>query len=125
MAKTGSTRQPKTGRQLFRPKLKELPEQCASCPFKDGNDKEWGDVHKRLAAASGVEKPLDPRISRWKVRDEIINGFSGDFFCHGTAYNYDMTRRPMSEARQCPGATKLFVESDPRSVVKRVKNRKD
>lgn len=32
----------KTGRQLFLPKYRELAEQCASCPFKDGNDKEWG-----------------------------------------------------------------------------------
>lgn len=102
-------------RQLFRPKLKELSEQCASCPFRNKNHKAWTAVVNRLAEASGVE-PNSPLIARAMIRGEASR--FGDFICHCTAYNPDMTLRDPSEHRQCPGATEWFRTHLPLGVLK-------
>jgi len=44
----------KNPRALWLPKLKELPEQCASCPFREDNDREFGEVMQRLADSRGL-----------------------------------------------------------------------
>lgn len=96
-------------RQFWMPRLRPMEQQCASCPFKDGNDKEFGAIHRRLAAAAGVPvHPVSVLTSRMRVRADIANAPSGDFICHSSAYTPEMTRRPMTQARQCPGATEFY-----------------
>jgi hypothetical protein len=99
------------GRSLWRPKLKEVAKQCDSCPFRDGNDKEFGEYLTKLRNSFGFvgpAKPFDILYARRQVTSE--RRFSGDFACHHTAYHPDMTPRDPSEHRQCPGASKLFRE---------------
>ena len=96
-------------RSLWRPKLPEVP-QCVSCPFRAGNDKEFGEI---VAKLQRLPLAAIPPFLIWHARMRIKEDlkFSGDFICHGTAYHKDMTRRPMKEARQCPGATEFFRAS--------------
>lgn len=97
-------------RDLFIPKLPEMPLQCASCPFREGNDITWGIIVRKLAMFGGVGKPNAARARRL-IRLETTR--IGDFICHGTAYNADMSFRSAVEHRQCPGATKWFRGSHP------------
>lgn len=98
------------GRRLWRPKLRELPQQCASCPFREGNDKEWMEVLNRLAKANG--EPEVTKLRAHQARAQILEETSklGDFMCHGSVYDQEMDRRPPSEHRQCPGATQWHKE---------------
>lgn len=99
----------KDHRKLWRPKRPEIPEQCLSCPFREGNDAEFGAVLNKLRAASGIagkSTTCDIAFARQGVRDDLSH--SGDFVCHGTAYTPDMKPKPKEEWRQCPGATKFF-----------------
>jgi hypothetical protein len=41
----------KARRKFWMPKRKELPSQCASCPFRTGNDAEFGVIVQRLKGA--------------------------------------------------------------------------
>lgn len=92
--------------------------QCPSCPFAKGNDKEFGAVMTKLARAHGEENPVPLSVSRAMVRMEISN-MGGDFVCHFTAYNIDdMSLKPRTEHRQCPGATKWFKEHAPTNLSK-------
>lgn len=94
-------------RALFRPKLPELPEQCVSCPFRSGNDKEFSEICVRLAMTRPEDGPPAPvTVARARIRMETT--LRGEFICHGTAYTRDMALRPQSDHKQCPGATKWF-----------------
>jgi hypothetical protein len=104
------------------PKRKEMSKQCASCPFKDGNNEEFGRVMKTLA----VHHDIDPRTvdvdeSRYLVRKDVES--MGDFICHETAYDFlnHMTMLPEARNKQCPGATKFHRDVIERKWAKRKK----
>ena len=91
-------------RDLWTPKRSELAQQCASCPFRKGNDAEFGvivDKLNRLYSSDGTVEQV-----RFSVEHSLEHG--GDFACHLTAYTETMGRRPPHEHRQCPGATAAF-----------------
>ncbi len=95
-------------RQMWRPKLPEVAVQCASCPFREGNDDEFRAVLKKMLGASVLtEEGLQD------VRDEIKESlqYSGDFICHHTALKVGGELRPLQDRRQCPGATAWFRSS--------------
>ncbi len=95
-------------RAVWMPRYKELETACASCPFGEGNDKEWAAKVKQLADKAGEENPADPRMARNRIKSELANAPSGDFICHGSAYDTEMDRRDMKQARQCPGASAYY-----------------
>lgn len=97
---------------MFRPKLKELDEQCPSCPFRKDNPVEFGEIVARLREKHGIPgtpHPMDVLKSRMEVRQTGLQ--TGDFICHCTAYDKDMNEKPASSHRQCPGATAAFRAS--------------
>lgn len=107
----------KTGRELFRPKFPEVEQQCPSCPFLEGNDKEFGAVVARLRKQQGIEGKPAKRDIGW-ARISIMcdaQGSGGNFMCHCSVYDRDMWVRPMKEWRQCAGATKAYRNSLPGS----------
>jgi hypothetical protein len=96
---------------LWKPKLEELPESCRSCPFRANNNKEFGEVVTRLRNSFGMKgkaSKMDIAFARFGIYDDVKK--SGDFICHGTTYNVDMTRKDCSNHRQCAGATKYYRE---------------
>lgn len=97
-------------RTFWRPKRPEVPAQCISCPFRTGNDKEFGDILKKLAIGLNHKRKVGPKTiiaARFRVKMECHE--QGDFVCHGTAYEADVTtQRPVTEQRQCVGATEWF-----------------
>ncbi len=97
-------------RQLWTPKRKEMPEQCASCPFRTGNDAEFGLVIAKLCEASGERMTaVTADMARFKLKLETET--LGDFICHQSAYDKDMAMRPPVDWRQCPGATRHHKDS--------------
>lgn len=98
------------GRSLFRPKHKEVNEQCVSCPFRAGNDKEFGKILDKLAELHGVKRN-STKFSRLMVLQEAT--INGEFVCHYTAYNTDWSSKDQSEHRQCVGATQWFKTHAP------------
>lgn len=101
-------------RKLWQPRRPQLPAQCASCPFHKDNDAEFSVIVNRLRKKEGM-KPVVPhsktvKEARSRVRLELLCLGTGEFLCHGTVYGEDMTIKPMSEHRQCPGAAKFFRE---------------
>jgi hypothetical protein len=95
-------------RELWRPKMPELSEQCVSCPFRNDNDAELAEVMGKLREKHGIKgkvKKRDVAYLRYKVLTEDI-AHTGDFACHHTAYDYanGMQDKPRSAHRQCPGA---------------------
>ena len=99
----------KEARALWQPKYPELPEACASCPFRKDNEVEFGVIVGRLQKMFGV--PVDMGrmavfYARHTIEDDVRN--RGDFYCHGTVYNKDMSERDPSERRQCKGASDYY-----------------
>lgn len=97
-------------RDAWRPKRKET-EQCASCPFRDGNNKEFGAVVRALKKAAGMDPDKGNTVhqARMMVHMDVVGpGGRGDFVCHATAYGPEMKPRDPSEHRQCPGATAAY-----------------
>jgi hypothetical protein len=95
-------------RALFKPKRPEMPAQCASCPFLEGNTEQFKAICDRIAASSG-EGPVSLRQvagARRRIRFEVLR--NGDFYCHSSVYNADLSMRPTDEWLQCPGATRVF-----------------
>lgn len=93
-------------RKTWRPKMPEKGEMCSSCPFRQDNDKEFGDVAQRLQKSQGKSKWVDLAHARDSIREECQ--VRGDFACHGTVYNRNMTLRPQHEHRQCAGAAVYY-----------------
>jgi hypothetical protein len=91
-------------RKLWRPKLKEVAKQCSSCPFRIGNDKEFGAIVSKLKGKKASRSLI--AHTRLEVRMELEH--TGDFACHYTVYYDDMTMRPLTERRQCLGASAIF-----------------
>lgn len=95
-------------RQLWRPKRAQLEEQCTSCPFRDGNNVEFGAIVQRLCAIVGEPfSALNIESARQRIRAEATQ--FGDFICHHTVYNTDMSLKSDGAQRQCPGASATFV----------------
>lgn len=99
----------KAMRKCFLPKMKEVSEQCASCPFRIGNDEEFRAILTKLRASKGLPGEITKSQavrSRAMIHDDCAN--QGEFRCHHSVYNPDMTIKSVSEHRQCLGATKWF-----------------
>lgn len=98
------------GRNLWMPKLREA-EQCASCPFREGNDKAFGGIVRALKKHAGMDEDEGNTVAEARAMahmDVIGPDGRGDFVCHATAYGPEMRLRASSEHRQCPGATALY-----------------
>lgn len=96
-------------RACWLPRQPELPEQCVSCPFREGNDPEWSTIVTKLRKALGVRGPVTQEVldhARAKARKDLE--FSGEFACHLTVYDADMNRKPDNEGRQCRGASAIY-----------------
>ena len=91
-------------RDLWMPKRPELGQQCVSCPFRRGNDAEFGVIVERLNEHFGADGTVEQ--VRFAVQYDAER--NGDFACHLTAYTETMDERPDHERRQCPGATAVF-----------------
>lgn len=101
-------------RSLWLPKFKMLPEKCSSCPFRDGNDKEFGAIMQKLADSAGIDAEVSVHESRGRIKAEVEH--QGDFLCHGSVYDKKMGKRPQVEHRQCPGAADYFRAAGLRAV---------
>jgi len=94
------------------------PAQCASCPFRKGNDAEWTTVVNRLRKTFGLRKVTAKssviKAARANVHMEVIEQVCllgrVQFACHCTAYDKDMNPRPPHEHKLCPGAVKFFKQ---------------
>lgn len=91
-------------RDLWTPKRPELGQQCPSCPFRNGNDREFGAIVEKLNELYSADGTVEQ--VRFSVRRDAKS--NGDFACHQTAYTETMDLKPESERRQCPGATAAF-----------------
>lgn len=96
----------KNYRKMWRPKLPEMPEQCVSCPFRSGNDKEFGEVISRLQKG---QPATTGQILHARVQLKIETSQFGDFSCHQSAYDKKMKVKPHREHKQCPGASANFI----------------
>lgn len=97
-------------RKLWIPKRPEVKKQCASCPFKKGNDTQFKSVIVSLRKQAGEKKPvtkLDIVTARMRIEDDV-EFIGGDFSCHATVYGPDMELKPEKEWKQCSGATKFY-----------------
>jgi hypothetical protein len=105
----------KNPREMFRPQMPELSKQCASCPFLAGNEKEFGELVKKLYAKNGRPdvKPTPKQVFNARMNVTMEAGMRGDFACHSTVYDQNMEVKPREDHRQCPGATKYFKKSWP------------
>ncbi len=105
-------------RNLFIPKILEVSKQCASCPFRAGNDSEFATVLNKLRVAENL-KPLkgwDRIIMAVEAKKRIAAEVASrpDFICHHTAYETKgeaLVKRPATDYRQCVGATKAYKEA--------------
>lgn len=96
-------------RKMWTPQRQEAAAQCASCPFRLGNDQEFAPVVAKLREQAGLKGPvklLHILGTRLAVFEDLK--IRGDFSCHSTVYNPDMTQKDQSQWRQCPGATKAY-----------------
>lgn len=91
---------------MWHPKRAECKEQCPSCPFKDGNDTEFGRVLARLKYAEFGDLTITKQdIQFARIRIKLDTSRLGDFSCHHSAYDGDMKLKDQREHRQCVGAT--------------------
>lgn len=96
---------------MWKPKRREVSEQCVSCPFREGNDAEFGEVIGKLRKALGMAGEVTDQCvkhARKMVRLDLAAG--GDFICHKTAYDAEMKMAGSEHHRQCKGATAYFVK---------------
>lgn len=97
------------GHQLWRPKLPEMAHQCPSCPFRVGNDVEFGAVCAQLRKKEGLRGKVTKSIIRFARLMLLVDlNKTGDFICHQTAYDGEMNPNPQSNWRQCVGATQIY-----------------
>ena len=101
-------------RALWQPRLPLCEEQCGSCPFKLDNDEEFRQV--LIALAKAKDEPTSRITQRYANRQrgiimhDMMQIGSGEFYCHKSVYNADMTEKPRHEWRQCKGAFDFFRE---------------
>lgn len=94
---------------LWKPRFPELPEMCASCPFREGNDQAFGDILTRIKKKHGERRPATAReitTARAKVKFDRL--FSGEFCCHNTVYDAQMNVQRRGHWKQCAGAAAHF-----------------
>lgn len=102
----------------FVPFEEEVRRQCASCPFREDNDKAFGEFVKKVdpparwTAASlvlGEAHLLAQKVERKRreVREDTIES-SGSFACHNTAFDRKGEDKPLEKWKQCKGATKFY-----------------
>ncbi len=101
-------------RDLWTPKLPEVKKRCASCPFLEDNDAEFETLVKKLAAHNGEHiRPelvsLHVKVARERIEKDADE--MGDFACHSTVYNEDMSLKPREQWQQCKGATEWHKRS--------------
>jgi hypothetical protein len=89
-------------RKLWMPKHREMPEQCVSCPFREGNDAEFQKVLDKLVQSNGGGV-ADVDRARFLIRKDAAR--HGDFICHQSVYDENMDLRDKEHYRQCPGAS--------------------
>jgi hypothetical protein len=90
----------------WKPRL-PAAEQCASCPFRGGNDAEFGTIVAKLLGKKKATKAQIKR-ARESVQHDVLVNMRPDFACHASAYRADMSVRPLNEHKQCPEATQAF-----------------
>lgn len=104
--------------------MASIPEACASCPFRDDNNEEFLKKINALRLRHNLEPLDDPdeaedaddhvRILdaidnvRYRIEEECER--DPDFACHCSVYDENMNVRPVSDHRQCPGATKYHLQ---------------
>jgi hypothetical protein len=95
-------------RKLWEPRMDEVPVQCASCPFREGNHDEFGQIVARLHQAANKPPPerFDIGYSRIEVRKTAME--SGELACHCTSYTANMGIAPYDQHRQCKGASEAY-----------------
>lgn len=102
----------------WRPRFPERETQCASCPFLEGNDEQFGKIVNALRAKDAElhgkkpPKPASPAIikrARASVKLDVLCR-TPDFACHASVYGPEMKVGDPRDWRQCPGATKLARE---------------
>ena len=82
---------------------------CESCPFRHGNDQEFGAVITSLKKFKGDKTPASARESkaaRFRVKAERL--FTGEFCCHHSVYDADMSVKSNHHWKQCRGAAEYF-----------------
>lgn len=93
----------------WQPRIAGCEQQCASCPFRQGNNAEFGSIVERLRKAEGIRGKATRAIigfARISLFMELET--AGDFACHVSVYRPDMTMRDRKEWRQCAGATEVY-----------------
>lgn len=101
---------------MWEPKLPPVAAQCASCPFRTDNDKEFGGVIARLREKLGMPGKVTAACIRHARFHTRIDAENGDFICHGSAYDAEMNQRPATDHRQCAGATEAYRARHPKPV---------
>ncbi len=104
-----SKSQIQAARKFWRPRRPELAEPCVSCPFREGNDLEFGEIVRRLLRRNSPgERMTSEKVAqvRASVRQELKT--SGEFACHGTVYDEHMRLKPREGHRQCAGAAQCY-----------------
>lgn len=110
-----SPTQRKAARKLWRPKRPEVPEQCASCPFRVGNDTEFAKIVRILRQQSGIVGGITKaivRFARMSIRMDV-SAQGGDLACHYSAYDLQTGKtRPSQDWKQCKGASEFYREGN-------------
>jgi len=96
-------------RKLWMPRTQEA-NQCKSCPFLEGNDKEFGSVVNALKKMNGLglDDGATVNEARESIHEDVVVGMRQNFACHVTVFGADMKMRPRDEHRQCPGASRAY-----------------
>lgn len=104
-------------RTLWTPKFPECAQQCASCPFREGNDAEFKVIVDRLREKEGLSPAKKSQVdfARASIRLDVEK--SGDFMCHNTVYDKQGRRAPSTKFRQCVGATAYHRGETLRKIV--------
>ncbi len=93
------------------PKLKELKEQCASCPFRRGNDKEFGEIVRRICKSTKQRfSKFQVTFARGQIEIDCMDRI--DFACHCTVYDDEMNLKSTQDRRQCPGASQFYRQNN-------------
>lgn len=87
--------------------------QCLSCPFRKGNDAEFGAFMAKIRKLNNVPEPKtegDKFFATFFARDKVHKDIAtlGDFLCHHTVYTPEMQMTDQEQWRQCPGASVAF-----------------
>ncbi len=93
----------------FEPNRDEVRRQCASCPFRLGNEVAFA------AFLDGVDlvqnrSPAEVTAHYRGVSESCTVDGQGNFACHSTVYTANGKERPLHTWKQCKGATAYYRE---------------